>query len=66
VAPSGAFRDKIVQLEASIKSQFPPGSGLLEEFGDWICNVYNATYYCARLYALDLDKPKPVESIPIQ
>lgn len=56
VAPSGAFRDKIVQLEASIKSQLPPGSGLLEEFGDWICNVYNATYYCAHLYALDLDK----------
>jgi hypothetical protein len=60
--PSGAFRDKIIQLEALIKSQLPPGSEFLEEFGDWICNVYNATYYCAHLYALDFEKAEFVDS----
>jgi len=60
VPPTGPFRDKIVQLETSIKSQLPPGSTFLEEFGDWICNVYNGTYYCAHLYALDFDKAEIV------
>lgn len=56
LVPSGSFRDRINQLEASIKSQLAPGSVFLEEFGDWICNVYNGRYYCAHLYALDFAK----------
>ena len=58
--PPTGFRDKIGQLEASIKNQLPPGSEFLEEFSDWICDVYNATYYCAHLYALDFEKAELV------
>ena len=60
--PPDGFRTKITQLEALIKSQLPPGSEFLEEFSDWICNVYNATYYCAHLYALDFEKAELVNS----
>lgn len=58
--PSGPFRDRIMQLEGAIRSQLPPGSEFLEEFGDWICNVYNGRYYCAHLYALDFAKAEIV------
>jgi hypothetical protein len=59
-SPPAGFRDRIIRLEASIKNQLPPGSEFLEEFGDWICDVYNATYYCAHLYALDFEKAELV------
>ena len=60
--PADGWRAKIIQLEDSIKNQLARGSVFLEEFGDWICNVYNARYYCAHLYALDFEKAEVVNA----